>query len=437
MRNNYEEKLGSMEEATEFVESGDRIWTPLGLDEPSKELMDSIADRKDELEDVEYLTALPFKFYDIFEPEYRDTFNVGVGYHSPITREKIANSEWSNFVPWQGSDMIRKVEERDRVDPRRGGLITQVTPPDKHGYVNIGLDAFYTKASLEVADYAIGEVNDQIPRTYGDTSIHVSEFDAFVENSSQLTTYSIPEAGDVEKKIAENVVSLINDQDCLQVGIGQVPDVMCKLLVESGLEDLGMHTEMVPGAIPELVSEEVVTCEYKNLHSDKILLSFVVGEQDLYDWLEENPLCEFRSTRYINNVSVLSKIENLVAINGCLEVDLTGQVCSESLGNTMFSGTGGQLDFVVGSFWSDGGRSINICPSTAQDGEKSRIVPHLCKGSRVTVPRQYTGYVVTEYGVADLYGLSEPERAQALIDIAHPKFREELEEKARERGLLR
>ncbi len=437
MRNDYEEKLVSMEEAVNCIESGDRIWTPLGLCEPSKELMDSIADRKDELEDVEYLTALPFNFHDIFEPEYRDTFNVGVCYHSPVTREKIAKTEWSNFVPWQGSDMIRKVKERDRVNPRRGGLITQVTPPDKHGFVNVGLDAFYTKASLEVADFAVAEVNDQMPRTYGNTNIHVSEFDAFVENSSQLTTYSIPEPGDVEKKIAENVVSLINDRDCLQVGIGQVPDVMCKLLAESGLKDLGMHTEMVPGAIPELVAEEVVTCEYKDLHPDKISLSFVVGEEDLYDWLAENPMCEFRSTKYINNIQVSSQIENLVAINGCLEVDLTGQVCSESLGDTMFSGTGGQLDFVLGSFWSDGGRSINICPSTAKDGEKSRIVPHLTEGSRVTVPRQYTGYVVTEYGVADLYGLSEPERAKALIDIAHPKFREELEEKARERGLLR
>ncbi len=437
MREGYEEKLMSMSEAASFVESGDRIWTPLGLCEPTKELMDSIAARKDELEDVEYLTALPFDFHEIFEPDYRDTFDIGVGYHSPITREKIAKTEWSNFVPWQGSDMIRKVKERDRVEPRRGGLITQVTPPDKHGFVNIGLDAFYTKASLEVADYAIAEVNDQMPRTYGDTNIHVSEFDAFVENSNPLTTYSIPEPSEVDEEIAENVVGLINDRDCLQVGIGQVPDVMCKLLAESGLEDLGMHTEMVPGAISELVSEEVVTCEYKNLHPEKILLSFVLGEQDLYDWLEENPMCEFRSTKYINNVSVLSKIENLVAINGCLEVDLTGQVCSESIGGTMFSGTGGQLDFVIGSFWSDGGRAINICPSTAKDGEKSRIVPHLCEGSRVTVPRQYTGYIVTEYGVADLYGLTEPERAEALIDIAHPKFRDELEEKARKRGLLK
>jgi 4-hydroxybutyrate CoA-transferase len=213
--------------------------------------------------------------------------------------------------------------------------------------------------------------------------------------------------------------------------------MISKLLENSGLKDMGIHTEMAPAGTHRLVEKGVVTCRYKKVNPGKIVLAFTMGDQELYDFLADNPMVEFRPTTYANYIPVLAQEENLVAINGSIEVDLTGQVCSESIGNAMRSGTGGQLDFVCGAYWSKGGRAINLVPSTTDDEAISRIVPYLTPGARVTVPRHYTGYVVTEYGVADLYGRSEPERAEALIKIAHPKFREELEKGARERGFLK
>ena len=433
----YSERLKTAVKAAELVRSGDAFWTPLCLGQPSAVLMDAIADRNDELEDVEYAFGFAIKPYKIFQPEYRRTFNLMPVFYSTMPhQQELARSMWANFFPIQSSDFKVKVPHRRRTYPRRIGLITQVSSPDEHGYVNLGLDAFWTKTAIEEAEYVIAEVNEKMPRAFGDMNIHVSEFSAFVENSSDLPVFSIPEATDVERKIAENVVGLLKDRDCLQLGIGAVPAMIGKLLVGSGLKDLGVHTEMAPAGVHDLVEKDIVTCRYKKLHPGKILLSFAVGDSKLYRFLGNNPMCEWRETFYVNNPSIICQEDNIVAVNGTLEVDLTGQVCSESYGNIMRSGPGGQLDFVIGAFWSKGGRAINLVPATAKGGAVSRIVPYLSQGARVTVPRHYTGYVVTEYGVADLYGRTEPERAEALISVAHPDFRDELEKGARERGLL-
>ena len=427
----------SAQDAAKIIQSGDRFWTPLCLGQPSMLIMDLIADRVDELKDVEYMNALTLRPYKIFKPEYRKTFSVVFGFYSSPHLQQIAKSEWANFIPAQSSDVSLKNAARNRAYPRRTGIITQVTPPDSHGYVSLGLDTFYTGRIMDQSDFIIAEVNDQMPRTYGDTNFHVSRFTAFFENSSPLPAVPTPPASDVEIQMAKNVVGLMKDRDCFQVGIGAIPAMISKLLQDSNLKDLGIHTEMAPAGTNILVDKGIVTCKHKKVNPGKILLAFTMGDKELYEWLANNPMCEWRSTLYANNISIISQEENLVAINGSLEVDLTGQICSESHGNIMRTGTGGQLEFVIGAFWSHGGRAINLVPSTALDDSVSRIVPYLSNGARVTVPRHYAQYIVTEYGVADLTGRTEPERAEALIQIAHPKFREELEKGARERGLLR
>jgi len=401
-------------------------------------IMDAIAARKDELKDVEYNFALLLRPYKILQPEYRDVFNLVPAFYSALPHQQaLADSEWANFWPCQSSDVGIKMPHRHRLYPRRMGLITQCTPPDEHGFVNLGLDTFYTYTLMQQADYIICEVNDQMPRTYGETNFHVSMFDAFVENSNPIPALPTPQASEVEIKMAENVVSLIRDRDCIQVGIGAVPAMISKLLENSNLKDLGIHTEMAPAGTHRLVEKGIVTCKYKKVNPGKIVLTFTMGDKELYEWLGNNPMCEWRQTFYANNISVIAQEERVVAINGSVEVDLFGQINSESYGIRMRSGTGGQLDFVIGAFWSPGGRAINLLPSTAMKGTRSRIVPTLSNGARVTVPRHYAGYVVTEYGIADLYGRTEPERAEALIKIAHPNFREDLEKAAREMGLIK
>lgn len=435
----YKSRLMSAQEAAKIIQSGDRFWFPLCLGQPSMLLADAIADRKDELKNVEWINALVLRPYKLLKPEYRDTFYYACGFcasFNPLVQQ-ICKSEWANFIPMQSSDASVKNFHRNRVDKRRTGIVTQVTPPDNHGYVNLGLDTFYTEGIMDQSEWVIAEVNPNMPRTYGQTNFHVSRFTAFVENPNTIPAVPTPPASEVEVKMAENVVSLLKDRDCIQIGIGAVPAMISKLLENSGLKDLGIHTEMMPAGTHKLVEKGIVTCKYKKVNPGKIVLSFTMGDQELYEWIGNNPMVEYRPTLYANYIPIIAQEDNVVAVNGSAEVDLTGQIVSESVGNVMLTGTGGQLDFAIGSFWSKGGRAINLVPSTARDGTVSRIVPYISQGARITVPRQYAGYIVTEYGIADLYGRSEPERAEELIKIAHPKFREELEKGARERGFLK
>jgi 4-hydroxybutyrate CoA-transferase len=272
-----------------------------------------------------------------------------------------------------------------------------------------------------------------MPHTYGNSHYHVSRFEKFVEVDEPLFSPPLPEPSEVHKKIAANVVSLLRDRDCVQVGIGAVPGQISKLLADSGLKDLGIHTEMAPQGTHLLVEKGIVTCKYKTTHPNKIITAFTIGDPELYDFLGNNPMVEFYCASYSNSIPLLSQEKNVVAINGSVEVDLVGTIASESFGDSMRSGTGGQLDFMIGAYWSEGGRAINIMPSTAHSGTISRIVPYLKEGARVTVPRHYAGYVVTEWGIANLAPLNERERALALIEVAHPKFREDLLKAAKKR----
>jgi len=393
-------------------------------------MIDAIADCKDNLEDIQYVSMLVFHPYKIFRPEYRKTFKLISGFYSQLTMSQHTEGS-STYIPAQSSSVGYIAEKRQEIDPRQQGVIIQVSPPDDHGYVSLGLDLFCTRDLIDQADWLIGEVNPKMPRTYGDTHYHVSRFDHFVETDEPLFAPPLPEPSEVHKKIAENVVSLLRDRDCIQVGIGAVPGQISKLLADSNLKDLGIHTEMAPMGTRQLVENGIVTGKYKQTHPGKIVLSFAFGDQELYDLLGNNPMVEFYSASYCNSIPLLSKEKQLVAINGSIEIDLVGTICSESIGDTMRSGTGGQLDFVIGAYLSEGGRAINILPSTAKGETISRIVPYLTEGARVTVPRHYAQYVVTEWGIANLMGLDERERALALIEIAHPKFRDELTKTAK------
>jgi len=428
----YKKKLCSYEEAAKIVRSGDRLFTPLGLGEPSTAMMDAVADRKDELEDIQYISCLQFHPYKIFGPEYRKTFRLMTGFYSQLSMYLHETGD-STFFPVQSSTVGYVASKRQEFDPRRVGIITQVTPPDEHGYVSLGFDLFYTPDIIDQADWVIGEINPKQFRTYGNSHYHISRFDKLVETDEPLFAPPMPEPSEVHKKIAENVVSLLRDRDCIQVGIGAVPGQISKLIAESDLKDLGIHTEMAPMGTRQLVEKGVVTCKYKETHPGKIVMAFAVGDQELYEFLGNNPMVEFYSASYSNSIPLLAREKNLVAINGSVEVDLIGTVCSESFGDTMRSGVGGQLDFVIGAYWSEGGRAINILPSTTRGGTVSRIVPYPTEGARVTVPEHYTQYVITEWGIADLTALDERERALALIDIAHPDFRDELLRAAKKR----
>ena len=433
----YKDRLMSPAEAARIVQSGDCIMNPLALGQVSSEIMNAITDRASELEDILMSVSMTFRPYDLFRPELRNRFQLLSCFFSSPIMKLIAKSEWANHFPMQAADVGRKIGHRMRTFPRPLGMLMQVSPPDNHGFVNIGLDAFSTEAAMNQAKWIIAQVNPHMPRTYGRTNFHVSRFTAFVEHAEPVFPIPIPDATKVEKKMAENVMTLLHDRDCIQIGIGAVPAMISRLLEHSGLKDLGIHTEMVPAGTHRLVEKGIVTGKYKKTNTGKIITSFTLGDQELYDFVSNNPLCEFHPAGYTNLPMTIAQESNVVAINGSIEVDLTGQIVSESIGNTMISGSGGQLDFAVGSFWSEGGRAINLVPSTGSDDKISRIVPYLTPGSRVTVPRQYAGYIVTEYGIADLYGRTEPERAVELIRIAHPKFREDLERGARERGFIK
>ena len=433
----YKSRLMTAQEAAKLVKTGDDFFTPVLLGQPSLPLMDAIADRKDELKDVNYFNNHTLWPYKIFKPEYRDTFRLFFTFYSGLPHiQAVAKSEWSNFFPVQSSNYGALYAARKKAVNRRSGIITQVTPPDNHGFVNLGLDAFYTEDIMNVSEWAIAVVNPQLPRTCGETSLHVSRFTAFVEDSFAVPVIPALKATDVEVQMAKNVMGLLRDRDCLQVGIGGVPAMISTLLADANVKDLGVHSEMVPYGTPTLVEKGIITGKYKKTNRGKIIVSFAMGDKASYDFLDNNPIVEFRQTSYSCDPCVIAQEDNVVAINGSIEVDLTGQIVSDSIGTRMRSGVGGQLDFVIGAGWSKGGRAINLVPSTSNNDTISRIVPFIANGTRVTVPRHFAGYVVTEYGIADLRVLSENERAKALIKIAHPKFREDLEKAGRERGLL-
>lgn len=302
--------------------------------------------------------------------------------------------------------------------------LVQVSSPDAHGYVSFGVSVDYSLTATKVAKLKIAQINKHMPRCHGECFMHISEFDYLVEEDIPMIELSRSELTDVEKEIGKNCASLINDGDTLQLGIGALPDAV--LLSLKDKKDLGIHSEMFSDGVVELIEAGVITNKRKTLHPGKLVATFLMGSQKLYDFIDDNPSVYMASADYTNNPYVIAKNDNLISINSCIAVDFMGQVSAESIGTMQISGVGGQVDFVRGANLSKGGKSIIAMTSTAKGGAVSKIVPMLEQGAAVTTGRNDVAYIVTEYGIADLRGKSLRERARLLINIAHPKFRDEL-----------
>jgi acyl-CoA hydrolase len=425
----YQSKLADLALVAGMVKSNSRVFVSGNAATPTP-LLEAMAARKDELEKVELVHMLQLGSDPFLAPEMESRFRRRSLFVGPADREAV-NSGRADYVPIS-LHQVPWLFKRG-VLPLDYALV-QVSPPDEFGFVSLGVEIIATKAAVENARRVIALVNQQMPRTLGDTFVHVSKFTAFVEMDFPLPVLPRNGFGEVEAKIGKYVADLIDDGCTLQMGIGAIPDAVLANL--TGRQDLGIHTEMISDGVMEALEKGVVTGQRKSLLPGKVVGTFVLGSERLYRFVHNNPLFEMRPADWVNNPFNVARNDNMIAINSALEVDLTGQVCADSLGTRIYSGFGGQLDFVRGAAASNGGRPIIALPSSGKNATLSRIVPLLKPGAGVVTTRADVHYIVTEYGVAELFGRSLRERAQALITIAHPSFREELSQAAFERGLL-
>ncbi|MGB2956977.1 MAG: acetyl-CoA hydrolase/transferase C-terminal domain-containing protein [Anaerolineales bacterium] len=420
----YKQKVVAPAEAVKAVKSGDRIFLTGNCSVPST-ILAALVDRALELHDVEICQALTIGSADYVSPEFEGHLRVNTMFISHNIRKAVQEGR-ADFTPVLLSEF--PLLFKDKILPLNVAFV-HLSIPDQHGYCSFGVEVGLSKSPAESADIIIAEVNEQMPRTLGDSFIHVSALDYIVP-----VDYPLPELpmgdgnpSDTVKKIAGFIAELIPDEATMQMGIGAIPDAVLHYLFDK--KDLGIHTELFSDGVIDLVEAGVITNSKKTLHPGKIVAGFILGTQRLYDWVHNNPLIEFLRTEYINDPFVVSQNDRMVAVNSAIEIDLTGQICADSIGTKLYSGVGGQLDFIYGASRSKGGVPIIALPSTAKDF--SRIVPTLKQGAGVVTTRNHIHYVVTEYGVADLYGKTIRERAQSLINVAHPQFREELTKEAK------
>ncbi len=311
--------------------------------------------------------------------------------------------------------------------------LVQVSPPDEHGFCSLGIGVDLNKTAVDTARVVVAQVNPHMPRTLGDSFVHVSQIQHFVEYDEPLLSVTYRERSAIVERLAHYVAQLVEDGSTIQAGIGRITNAV--LIHLDDKKDLGIHAEMITDAHLYLVRKGVITGNQKTLHRGKIITSFCVGSPELYDYVHNNPEVEFYPTEYVNDSRVISQNDQMVAINSALEIDLTGQVCADSIGHKVYSGIGGYVDFMLGASRSQRGKSIIVLPSTSPDGRKSRIVSHLSNAAGVVGTRGNVQYVVTEFGIANLHGKTIRERALALINIAHPKFRERLLDEAKQLAL--
>jgi acyl-CoA hydrolase/GNAT superfamily N-acetyltransferase len=425
----YEERKMSLEEALALIKTGDHIFIGSACGEP-QHLVRGLVEKANHLSDNEILHVHTLGVAPYAEPRYSERFRLNAFFVGINTREAVAEGR-ADYTPVFLSELPRLIS-RGMV-PIDVALI-QVTPPDEHGFCSLGVSVEITKTAAKMAKLVIAQVNRHMPRVLGDSFIHVSEVDAFVEHDEPILEAPPPEEDIVSERIARYVAELVDDESTLQIGIGSIPNAVLGALGEK--KDLGIHTELLTEGVVDLVEEGVVTCEKKTINRGKIIASFAMGTRRLYDFIDNNPMVEFYESDYVNDPFVISQHEKMVAINQALEVDLTGQVCSDSLGYRFYSGLGGQADFMRGAMRSKGGKAITVIPTTAREGEISRIKQILSEGAGVVLTRGDVDYVVTEYGVASLRGKTVKERALALMTIAHPKFRNELLDWAKQKKLV-
>src|SRR6516165_6083573 len=413
----YLTQLRSPDEALRCVKSGTRVYIQPGCAEPET-LVEALIRRAPEVHDVEIVHMMTMGAAPYVAPEMAGHFRHNAVFIGPNVRDAI-NDGRADYTPIYLSEIEALFESGEM--PLDIALI-EVSPPDSHGFCSFGVGVDTTLTAAKCARYVVAQVNNYMPRTYGDSFIHVSEIDAVVESSRPLCELKKPEITDLHVAIARNVAGLIEDGAVLQTGIGGIPDAVLPLLTDR--KDLGVHSELVGEGVIPLINAGVITGARKNYKPRKIIVGFALGTKKLFEFVDNNPIFEFHPTAYTNNPQLIARNDNMVAINSALQVDLTGQVCSDSIGNHFYSGIGGQVDFLRGASQSKGGKPIIAISSTAKGGTISRIVPVLSPGAGVVTSRGLVRYVVTEHGVAYLHGKSIRERAQALIEIADPKFRE-------------
>lgn len=426
----YNSKLVTADEAVKIIKSNDKIVIQPGCAAPLT-LINSMVKRKDELENVDIYHILIVGDLPYLQPGMEKHFRHKAFFIGGNARQAV-NEGRADFIPIFLHE-VTLLFKRGIIVP--DVALIHVSPPDEHGFCSYGIDTGNIKTPAEKSKCVIAQVNKQMPRGLGNSFIHVNKIDYIVEVDEplkelpQVDPDASPEILEIYDRIGKNVADLIDDGATLQMGIGAIPDAVLKYLHDK--KDLGVHTEMFSDGLIDLVLEGVVNGEKKTLHPGKLIAGFVLGTRRAYDFIDNNPIFEFHPQEYVNDPFIISQNKNMVAINSAIEVDLTGQVCADSIGTKFYSGIGGQVDFVRGAAHSEGGKPIIALPAATKDLKFSRIVPTLKPGAGVVTSRGDVHFVVTEYGIADLYGKSIQERAKALINIAHPKFRDELTEYAK------
>ncbi|MBV6641770.1 MAG: acetyl-CoA hydrolase/transferase family protein [Cyclobacteriaceae bacterium] len=415
----------SPKEAVEIIKSGDHIFVHTAGATPFA-LVQALADRHQELNNIQIYHMHTEGTAPYAKPEYSNAFHVNSFFIGANCRVPT-NEGYADFIPCFLSEIPLMI--RSGVIEIDVALI-QVSPPDSHGYCSMGISVDATKAAVDKAKVIIAQINPQMPRTHGDGLIHINRFTACCVVDEALPELKPHPMTEEERKIGGYIAEMIDDRSTLQMGIGAIPDAVLNSL--GNHKDLGVHTEMFSDGVVDLVEKGVINNKYKTKHKDVIVSGFLLGTRKLYDFVNDNPIVRMLDIQYVNDTAVIRRLPKMISINSAIEVDITGQVCADSIGTRMYSGVGGQMDFIRGASLSQGGKPIIALTSTTKRNE-SKISSFLKPGAGVVTTRAHVHYIVTEFGVANLYGKNLRERAKALINIAHPDHREELEKAAFER----
>ncbi|MDY2586999.1 acetyl-CoA hydrolase/transferase family protein [Winogradskyella aquimaris] len=411
-------KRVSAEEAVKVIKSNDRVYIQAAAAVPQK-LINAMTKRHEELRNVEVCHLHIEGEAPYANPELKDSFHVNSFFLGKNVRHTLSAGNGS-YTPVFLSE-LPILFQKNIID--LDVVLIHVSEPDKHGYLSLGVSVEATLAAIDNATTVIAQVNKNMPRTHGAGIIHYTEIDYFVECDDEIPAINASEPTDIESTIGDYVAGLIEDRSTLQMGIGNIPNAVLTRLTNH--KDLGLHTEMFSDGVIDLILSDVINGNYKKINRGRALTTFLMGSKRLYDYVDDNPFVEMRASNYTNNTAYIKQNPRMVAINSAIEVDVTGQVCADSIGSKMYSGVGGQMDFIRGATLSQGGKAIIALPSTTRKGI-SRIVPTLKPGAGVVTTRAHVHYVVTEYGIANLFGKTIKQRVKALVDIAHPDHREDI-----------
>ena len=412
-------KSVTAEEAVKIIKSGDRVYIQAAAAAP-QELIDAMTGRHEELRNVEVCHLHLEGRTPYADVKYKDSFHVNSFFIGHNVRHTLKAGNGS-YTPVFLSEVPLLFKRN--ILPLDVALI-QVSKPDRHGYCSLGVSVEAILSAIANAKHVIALINEQMPRVHGEGIIHISELNTFVEVDRPIPEFILPTPNEVENKIGDHIAELIEDRSTLQMGIGSIPNAVLSRL--GNHKDLGLHTEMFSDGVIDLILKDVINGNYKGVNAGRALTTFLMGSKRLYDYVDDNPFVEMRSCDYVNDVVNIRKNPKMVAINSAIQVDLSGQVCADSIGTRMYSGVGGQMDFIRGASLSEGGKAIIAMPSMTNKGI-SRIVPFLNPGAGVVTTRAHVQYIVTEYGVANLYGKTIKQRLAELVKIAHPDHRERIE----------